>query len=410
MTKIRDLARILGKTEAENTDNIRLLFEGETAGIDSAQTESIASGAPMKVYTGLDSLPTSGLTAGDQAYVESNNRLYISNGDGWYNIALANSTPYWDSEPLTSYEIADSATPLIIVAKARDSDNSDNNLLHQSTASDSAAFLVDITRDSSVFTFTPKSEDSIGASVTAGDLTDSNTNDFIYTFKWSDGINFVSKAVTINYNFAGPTYFISPSANGSQWQNATLYRLDAYSNHAGQSVDAVSSYNSSTYTWTIDTDQFFDGTHVTPAFSGWSSDQNYLLVIKGHDPDSGFNDRGGIYINEYLSTNTGDNYDGYGAYGSYGGTFVAGNITTNTSVASGNTNAFWLAYMRNAANTKAAIWYSANGTSWTEMCRSSTANVTRIAVSANKRQTTSTNRTLQLLDAELYGSYISINH
>jgi len=251
MTKIRDLARILGRTEAENTGNNRLLFEGETGGVDSAQTETIASGAPMKVYTGLDSLPTSGLSAGDQAYVESNNRLYISNGAGWYNIALANSTPYWDSEPLTSYDITDSVTPLIIVAKAKDSDNSDNNLFHQSTVSDSAAFLVDITRDSSVYTFTPKSADSIGASVTAGDLTDSNTNDFIYTFKWSDGINFVSKAVTINYNFSTGFHRVTQANYGATWNAlsfTTIYGGGTISNNSGQYSWSIGSITSSFYT------------------------------------------------------------------------------------------------------------------------------------------------------------------
>lgn len=197
MSRSRDIAKILGATEANNTSNVRLFQSDEEVGLDSGQVQNVG----LQKFTALDSLPTTNLTSGQQAWIESSGRLYISNGSGWYNLALTNATPYWDSEPLTTYNIADSATPLIIVAKAKDSDNSDNNLFHQSTVTDSAAFLVDITRDSSVFTFTPKSQDSIGASVTAGDLTDSDTNDFIYTFKWSDGINFVSKAVTINYNF-----------------------------------------------------------------------------------------------------------------------------------------------------------------------------------------------------------------
>lgn len=408
-SKLRDIARIMGKTEANNPDNNRLLFSGENL-TDSAETIRIASDTAMSVYTGIDSLPVTDLTAGQHAYVSGTNRYYISNGTGWYNVSTANATPYWDSAPNDAYTIEDSATPLIITAKARDSDNSDANLLHQSFASDSAAFLVDITRDSSVFTFTPKSQDSVGASVTAGDLTDSSTNDFIYTFKFSDGINFVSKAVTINYNFAGPTYFISPSANGTQWQNATLYRYDAYTNNVGQSVDSLCTYTSGTYTWSIDNDNTFDGAWVTPAFSGWSSDQNYLLVTKLQDPQSDFNNRGACIIAEYTTTDTGDNWDSYAYYGSYGGSAVAGNATSVSTIASGNTNAYWLAYMRNAANTKAAWWYSANGTSWTEIARSSTSNITRIAVGATKRLTTSTNRTLQLLDAETYGSYISINH
>ena len=172
-----------------------------TLGLDSAQVVALGGSGGVTVYDSLNLLPVSSLTAGDEAYVKSNNRYYISNGSGWYNAALVNAAPYWDSEPLSSYDIADSATPLIITAKALDSDNPDTILVNQSSGTDSAQYLVNITNDSSVWTFTPKSQDSINASVTAGDLTDSNLNDFIYTFKWSDGISFVSKAVTINYNF-----------------------------------------------------------------------------------------------------------------------------------------------------------------------------------------------------------------
>lgn len=169
-----------------------------TDGLDSAAVSAIA-GSGVSVYETLDSLPATGLTAGDEAFVKSNNRLYVSNGSGWYNITLVNRNVRWDSggEPDISYTITDSATPLIITARAIDSDN--NNLINQSFVSDSAQYMVDISNDSSLFTFTPKSADSIGIEVSNGNLTDSN-GDFTYTFKWSDGINFISKGVTITYN------------------------------------------------------------------------------------------------------------------------------------------------------------------------------------------------------------------
>ena len=174
-----------------------------TTGLDSAQVSAI-SGSGVSVYETLDSLPSTGLTAGAEAFVKSNSRLYVSNGAGWYNTTLVNRNPRWDSggEPDESYTIADSQTPLIITAKAIDSDNPDTHLTNQSIVSDSAQYMVDISNDSSVWTFTPKSADSIGDEVAAGNLTDSN-GDFIYTFKWSDGISFISKAVTISYNAAG---------------------------------------------------------------------------------------------------------------------------------------------------------------------------------------------------------------
>ena len=166
-----------------------------TSGVDSAEILGFAPTA-TETFSGLDSLPASNLSAGSKAVIGE--RLYISDGSGWYNLNLSSSTfaPYWDTEPDATYEIADSATPLTVTAKALDSDTS---LINLSFGSDSAQYMVDVTNDSSVFTFTPKSADSIGIEVAAGNLTDSN-GDFIYTFKWSDGINFVAKEVTITYN------------------------------------------------------------------------------------------------------------------------------------------------------------------------------------------------------------------
>ena len=75
-----------------------------TSGLDSAQVSAIA-GSGVSVFETLDSLPSTGLTAGDEAFVKSNSRLYVSNGDGWYNTTLVNRTPRWDSggEPDASY-------------------------------------------------------------------------------------------------------------------------------------------------------------------------------------------------------------------------------------------------------------------------------------------------------------------
>ena len=189
MSRIRDIASILSNTEQANPDN-------------NAIDASTGASTRTSVFTSLDSLPITGLSSGQQAFITSTNRLYVSNGSGWYNTALISADPNWDSSPLTEYTIVDSVTPLVIIAKATDSDNI--NLLNQSVASDSAQYMVDITIDSSVFTFTPKSADSVGEAVVAGNLTDSN-GDFIYTFKWSDGVNFVTQQATITYSPASAT-------------------------------------------------------------------------------------------------------------------------------------------------------------------------------------------------------------
>tara|TARA_B100001057_G_scaffold495005_1_gene592918 strand:+ start:409 stop:1893 length:1485 start_codon:yes stop_codon:yes gene_type:complete len=167
-----------------------------TSGLDSAAISALNSASPVAVYDTLDSLPMTGLSIGNKALVGQ--KLYFSEGNGWYNVDLNTGfAPYWLTEPDATYEITDSVTPLLVTAKALDSDNP--NLINQSIVTDSAQYMVDITTDSSVWTFTPKTKTEIGTAVAAGNLTDSN-GDFIYTFKWSDGINFVSKAVTITYN------------------------------------------------------------------------------------------------------------------------------------------------------------------------------------------------------------------
>jgi hypothetical protein len=196
-SRTRDIANILSKTEVDNSSNFRLTHTGDSEG------SGLVIGSSLTAYSDLNSLPTTGLSAGDQAFVTGNQRYYISNGSGWYNAVLLNATPRWQTEPLASAVVADSATPLTVTAKAADSDNSDANLLNQSFASDSGQYLFrSITSDSSVFTFTPFSSDSLSENATAGNLADSNGGSFVYTYKFSDGISFVSKAQTITYTLS----------------------------------------------------------------------------------------------------------------------------------------------------------------------------------------------------------------
>ena len=189
-SRTRALAKILGRTEKENVTRASL---GE------------GGGASVDVFDTLDSLPITGLSAGDQALVEENSRLYISNGSGWYNVSYINTDPAWLTEPSAQYKIIDSATPLTVIAKATDSDLPGKVLINQSFGTDSAQYMANISNDSSVWTFSGKTKSQIADAVAAGNLTDSD-GDFQYTFKWSDGISFISKTVNIIYNTVNVTY------------------------------------------------------------------------------------------------------------------------------------------------------------------------------------------------------------
>ena len=84
-----------------------------TGDINSSALDNVDAG--LTVYSALDSLPTSNLTVGDQAYVSSNSRMYISNGSGWYNVALINATPSLTVSPSGTITLAtDGASPTVI--------------------------------------------------------------------------------------------------------------------------------------------------------------------------------------------------------------------------------------------------------------------------------------------------------
>lgn len=170
--------------------------------LDSSNIINIAqtAGAGVTFYDTLDSLPISGISSGDQAFVEGNQRLYVSNGSGWYNVSLINLSPRFDSDINSAFSIVDSATPLVISNPASDSDNPDAIIVYGGTMSDSGQYLVSLSRDSSIWTFTPRTADSVYNNVTLGLLTDSNGGTFTYTFTASDNINQATKSITITYD------------------------------------------------------------------------------------------------------------------------------------------------------------------------------------------------------------------
>ena len=177
---IRDIADILGITEAANPTK--------------AVLTSAADGSGLVVYATLDDLPTSGLTAGDQAYITSTNRLYVSNGAGWYNVALFNATPTLSISPSGAITLAvDGSTPTVITLTGADSDTAVAGLTYSVESDGSFANIATLSQDSSVFTITPLAE----GSATPGSST--------LTFKVSDGISFGSGTTTFSLTF-GPNW------------------------------------------------------------------------------------------------------------------------------------------------------------------------------------------------------------
>ena len=145
----------------------------------------------LSVYSTLDSLPTSALTSGDQAFVSENNRIYVSNGTGWYNVALLNATPTLSISPSGAVTLAtDGTTPTVITLTGTDSDNADVSLTYTVESDGSFANIATLSQDSSVFTITPLAE----GSATPGSST--------LTFKVSDGISFGTGTTEFTLSFS----------------------------------------------------------------------------------------------------------------------------------------------------------------------------------------------------------------
>jgi len=191
MTKARDFAMMLGRTEALQTgDNVGLLDAETIAIADSADITPVIGPAGATFYDSLGLLPVADLTAGTQAFVGSNKKLYISNGSGWYNVAMINATPTLTTSPTGTIALA-AGSATVVTMTASDSDGTTPTLSLES-GGDLFKFAT-VSRDSSVVTITPRSQDSATSLGSDGSAT--------LTFKASDGIGVASVVNTFTLSF-----------------------------------------------------------------------------------------------------------------------------------------------------------------------------------------------------------------
>jgi len=174
-------------SNARNLAN--LLGAGETTISAEKLGSDVAPGT--EDYSSIDSLGA-GTIVGETAFVEGSNRLYIWNGSGWYNIALINTTPTWDSngQPASSYELdADSPQDATVITLAA-SDPEGLPISYNYITSGSMDSIATISQDSSVFTITPK---------TSTQVPDGGTGSI--TFRATDGVNILPQVSSFTLNF-----------------------------------------------------------------------------------------------------------------------------------------------------------------------------------------------------------------
>lgn len=193
-----------------NSVNLSKLLNTST----TINAEKLSTDIPLGTedYSTVNDLPATGNQVGDQVFVTETNRLYIWTGQGWYNIALINQTPTWDSDglPEASYDLDSiGGTATIIQLSATDPEGLPIKWTYSIT--DSGNDLATISNDSNgTFTVTAKSLADILA---AG--YDSQDNLFDVTFRASDGVNLATALSEFSISFEGP--FVGQPFQGSNY-------------------------------------------------------------------------------------------------------------------------------------------------------------------------------------------------
>ena len=137
ITKNRKISKILnlaGKVKSVHLDSDRIVASANL-GVQNA----------VKVVTSADTLPATA-AVGDQAVATSSNRLYIYTGDGWYNIALINTAPYFTTSPNASYVVSNSGAQTNIEILAVDSEGI--NIVYTATGDSNFNDAFTIVKDS----------------------------------------------------------------------------------------------------------------------------------------------------------------------------------------------------------------------------------------------------------------------
>lgn len=193
-------------------------------GLDSAEVQDVG----LKRFLTIDSLPSANLVSGQTAWVESSGRLYVSNGSGWYNIALLNASPTLSLDQSGTIQLNADTLSVTVTASATDVDDpssiitfsveSDGNMLGTGTT---------VSQDSSVFTITA---DSQGGNGVAGDFT--------LTFKATDQIAVDNESLSFSLSFSNVVDSSSGTvllmkARGNSATNSTINYIDAAGNDAG---------------------------------------------------------------------------------------------------------------------------------------------------------------------------------
>ena len=140
-----------------------------------------------KTYQTVSELPLSGNVIGNIAVVSENNRVYLWTGDGWFSVALINTSPTITVGPDATYQLNIDGTPTIITLAAVDPEELPITWSY-SVTSGSLGSTATVTQVDNVFTITPS-------------INENDIGEFSITFTASDGINLATAVSSFTLAF-----------------------------------------------------------------------------------------------------------------------------------------------------------------------------------------------------------------
>ena len=151
--------------------------------------------ASVSTLADMDALiAKTGMAVGDQAFVQSNNKLYLYNGAGWYLVAtVENAQPTTISGVESCYSLASDGTATVITAISNDPEGFPLTWSYAVTTG-SLGSTATVSQTDNVFTITPSTDTA-------------NAGEFSITFSVTDGsTGVVSAASNFTLAFSILTY------------------------------------------------------------------------------------------------------------------------------------------------------------------------------------------------------------
>jgi len=162
---------------------------GSSANIRSRYVAPVESGSSVSTLADMDALiAETGMTTGDQAFVQENNKLYLYNGTGWYLVAtVENAQPTTISGVESAYSLANDGTATVITAVSEDPEGFPLTWSYAVTTG-SLGSTATVSQTDNVFTITPSTDTA-------------NAGEFSITFSVTDGSTGVVSAAS-NFTLA----------------------------------------------------------------------------------------------------------------------------------------------------------------------------------------------------------------